>query len=178
MFRVTSEPSTVLRILQNRTLVNADRAKIISCCNECSITGRVRGIHISAVRSLREHARDLPSELASGRSPYVQGRQRHLSLGNLLHLFDIIKKFGVGLVDGAEVLGVLGPVHGGDCGGVDECDGPVQIVLALFVDLVNVDGVVVGANGEELLVRRVDHDLAPLSRLVQSGDPSSEIVVV
>ena len=61
---------------------------------------------------------------------------------------------------------------------MDEGDGPMQAVLTLFGDLVDVDGVIVRANCEILLVRRINHDFTPLSGLVESGDSLCPVVVV
>lgn len=59
-----------------------------------------------------------------------------------------------------------------------EGDGPVQGILTLIRDLVDVDGVIMRANSEVLLVWRIGHNFTPFSWLVESGDPFSPVIVV
>jgi len=93
-----------------------------------------------------------------------------LSLSDLLLSGDIVEKLGVGLIDSSEIFGVLGPIDSSDCRGMDKGDGPVESVFTLLVNLVDIDGVIMGSYGKELLVGGIYHDLAPLSRLVESRD--------
>ena len=51
-------------------------------------------------------------------------------------------------------------------------------VLPFLVDLVDVDRVIMGANGEVLLVWRVCEALTPFSWLVKGSDSLREIIVV
>ena len=51
-------------------------------------------------------------------------------------------------------------------------------VLPFLVDLVDVDRVIMGSNGEVLLVWRISEALTPFSWLVKSGDSLAEIIVV
>jgi len=53
---------------------------------------------------------------------------------------------------------------------MDKGDGPVESVFTLLVNLVDIDGVIMGSYGKELLVGGINHNLAPLSRLVESRD--------
>jgi len=53
---------------------------------------------------------------------------------------------------------------------MDVSDGPVESVFSLLVNLVDVDGVIMGSDGKVLFIGGVYHDFAPLSGLVESSD--------
>jgi hypothetical protein len=96
----------------------------------------------------------------------------------LARLFNIVEDLSVSLINSSEELGVSGPIHSSDSRGVDECDSPVKGVSSLLADLVDVDGVIVGSDGQVLLVWRVREALAPFSWLHETSDSLGEIVVV
>lgn len=60
------------------------------------------------------------------------------------------------------------------------CEGDriMEIVLSLVADLVDVNRIIMGSKGQVLFIGGVDHDFAPLSRLVQSRNSLGEIIVV
>ena len=74
------------------------------------------------------------------------------------------------MIDSSEELGVSGPIHTNDGGRVHEGDGPVKRVFSLLVDLVNVDGVIMGSKSEVLLIWRVREALTPFSWLQEGSD--------
>jgi hypothetical protein len=61
---------------------------------------------------------------------------------------------------------------------VDKSDRPVKRVLSLIVDLVDINRIVMRTHSQIFLVRRVDHDLTPLSRFVECRKSFRQIVIV
>jgi len=178
MLWMTCHSSAWLRVLQNRGFVDTNWSKIVTNYDGLLIWGDINSIDISTITTLWEYSHDFPTEFTCTGCPHIDINQRTLSLSDLLLSGDIVEKLGIGLIDSSEIFGVLGPIHSSDCRGMDKGDGPVESVFTLLVNLVDIDGVIMGSYGKELLVGGINHNLAPLSRLVESCDFLWEIVVV
>lgn len=177
MLWVTCKSSTVLCVLQNWRLVDTHGTEVVTSGNKRFIMVEVGRVDVCSISTRWEHTGDFPTKLACCSFPNVQINKRSLALSDLLLFLDIVEQLCVSLIYSSQVLRVFRPVHGCDCRWMYERDGPVKWV-AFLIDLVDVDWVIMGTNSQELLIWRVDHDFAPLTRLVKGRDSLRKVIVV
>lgn len=104
VLRVTSESSTVLRVLQNWRLVDANRTEVISCCNEFFLCVHVGRVDVCTISAGWEYTGDFPTQFASGSFPEIQIGKRCLAFCDLLLLIDVVEQFCISLINSSQVL--------------------------------------------------------------------------
>ena len=128
MLRVTCQSSALVRVLEDREVVNGDRTEVITAHDQLSVLCGVHSVDVCTICAWWEDSHDLPTELAGSCLPEgVVDKFR--SVLHLLHRLNIVEDLGVGLIDGSDVLRVSRPIH--RCNGrrVHEGDRPVERVL-------------------------------------------------
>ena len=148
--------------LDARVVEDVDKAVVIAGCEEHLVAGAADGVHVGAIGALRVDTGGLPEELAGDGGPLGvlevgAARWVLLAAGNLE------EEELVGTAVGANELGVAAPVKSHNVRAVARA-------LALETPVrgsVDIDGVVVGADSQVLVVWREGHDLDPLSGVLE-----------
>jgi len=152
MLRMTSHSSAWLSIVEYWEFVHSDRSEIITSNQMLSVFRGINCIDISTIRTLREYTRYFPTEFTCRCLPKGWINQSRHTIWHLNRLFNVVEDLSISLIDSSEELGVSRPIHTNDGGRVDEEDGPVKRVLSFLVDLVDVDGIIMGSDGKIVLV--------------------------
>ena len=141
---------------------DVDETVVITGGEELLVSRAADGVDVGAIGALGVDTGGLPEELAGDGSP-----DSVLEVGSagwvLVARGDLEEEELVSTAVGAEVLGVSAPVESHDVGGVASA-------LALETPVggsVDVDGVVVGADGQVLVVWGEAHDLDPLGGVLE-----------
>ena len=158
--------------LDARVTEEADETVVITGGEELSVEGGAHGVDVGAISARGVDTLDIPSELDSLGGPL--GALGVAAAGRILVAVGHGEEEElVGTAVGTDVLRLSAPVHGHDVGRVSAASAGE----AEGADLVDADGVVVGANSEVLVVRREGHDLDPLLGLTEEGDLSAGVAL-
>jgi hypothetical protein len=117
-----------------------------------SVFRGINRIDISTISTLREYTGYFPTEFTSRCLPKGWINQSRHTIWHLNRLFNVVEDLSISLIDSSEELGVSRPIHTNDGGRVHEEDGPVKRVLSFLVDLVDVNGIIMGSDGKIVLV--------------------------
>ena len=166
MLRMSRDSTTVLLDLGAWELINADTSKVITRGNSGPVSVTIYSINVSAICTSWEDTHDFPSKFTCRCFPNGWITQTWRAIFDMNILNAIIVQLQVGLVNGLQESWISTPIKSGDGWWMHVLDLPVKGVVAVSIDLVDIDSIIVPTNCEELVIWRVFHCFAPFSRVL------------